>query len=540
MQGYFALVLHAHLPFVRHPEHERFLEESWLFEAITEVYVPLLWLLEGWHRDRLAAPLTLTLTPPLCAMLQDPLLQGRYQRHLEELLELAEKETRRTLWEKPFHELAVAYRDRFRRIREFYRARGGDLVGAFREFQDQGRLEIITSAATHALLPLLGNHPPSLRAQILTACDDYRRCFGRDPRGVWLPECAYAEGLDTVLREAGLRWFILDAHGLLHANPPPRFGIFAPILTPTGLAAFGRDRASARQVWSREDGYPGDPHYRDFYRDIGFDLELDYLKPYLLAPDRRNFTGLKYYQITGRTERKEIYNRATAFERADEHAGHFLRGRLTQIQAAAQALRRPPLVLAPYDAELFGHWWYEGPQFLDLFIRKAACDQTVFALTTPEEYLRVEPTQQVATPAPSSWGDGGYFRVWLNETNEWIYPHLNVAQNRMTELANNCRSRRQEAMGNEFREGDAALAARALRQAAREVLLAQASDWPFILRTGTSPEYARQRVTAHLLRFNKLYEQVKARNIDSAALEQAEQQDNIFPEIDWRYWQSQS
>src|SRR5712675_1659041 len=180
MQGHLSLILHAHLPFVRHPEHEKFLEENWLFEAITETYVPLLQMLEKWRQDGMNAPLTLTLTPTLCSMLQDTLLQDRYQRRLEEMIELAEKELHRTLWEKPLNALAVFYRDRFEKIRDYYLGCKRDLVAAFRRLQEAGALEIITCAATHALLPLLANHPPSLRAQVLVARDHYRTCFGRD------------------------------------------------------------------------------------------------------------------------------------------------------------------------------------------------------------------------------------------------------------------------------------------------------------------------------------------------------------------------
>src|SRR3989441_9194906 len=307
MQGYLSLVLHAHLPFVRHPRHERFLEESWLFEAITESYIPLLQLLEKWAQEGLNVRLTLTLSPTLCSMLLDPLLQERYVRRLDELVELAEKELRRTHREKQLQELAAFYHSRLLVARDFYLTRKRDLIGAFRGLQDRGRLEIITCAATHALLPLLAHHPPSLRAQILIARDHYRSCFGREPRGIWLPECAYFEGAEKVLREAGLRWFITETHGILHARPQPRYAVFAPILTPDGVAAFGRDRDSAQQVWSREQGYPGDARYRDFYRDIGFDLELDYVKPYLPGPGQRGSTGIKYHRITDRSERKRVY-----------------------------------------------------------------------------------------------------------------------------------------------------------------------------------------------------------------------------------------
>lgn len=522
MQGHLALVLHAHLPFVRHPEHEKFLEEDWLFEAITETYVPLIQTMDGWLRDGMDTRLTLTLSPTLCSMLLDPLLQERYLRHLSSLIELAEKEIHRTHWEPATHQLAWMYHHRFTTVRDTYFAYGKNLVGAFRKFQEQGKLEIITTAATHALLPLMADSPQSIRAQILVARDHYRSCFGCDPRGIWLPECAYVDGVENFLQEANIRWFIIDTHGILHAKPRPRYGVFAPIFTPNGLAAFGRDLDSARQVWSRQEGYPGDAHYRDFYRDIGFDLDFDYVKPHLPSPDFRGFTGIKYHRITGSSE-KLPYDRAAALEIAAQHAQHFLDARIAQIQHVGGIIGREPLLLSPYDAELFGHWWYEGIEFLDYFVRKTYYDQNVIKLTTPNEYLRGFPTQQVATPSASSWGEEGYWRVWLNETNEWIQPHLHVAQERMTQLA------------RKFPEATG-LTDRALKQAARELLLAQSSDWPFILRTGTSPDYARKRVKDHLLRFLRLHEQLTSGKVDEIWLTQVESLDNIFPEVNWRYW----
>jgi 1,4-alpha-glucan branching enzyme len=523
MKGYFSLVLHAHLPFVRHPEHEKFLEEAWLFEAITETYVPLLQIMEGWQRDAMESRVTLTLSPTLCAMLRDPLLQERCTRHLNGLIDLAEKEIHRTHWDRAFHDLSWMYHNRFTTIRDAYLNYGRDLVGAFRKFQDLGKLEIITTAATHALLPLLAGHPPSVRAQILVARDHYRECFGCDPRGIWLPECAYFEGVEAFLQEANLRWFIVDTHGVLHARPRPRYGVFAPIFTPNGIAAFGRDLESSRQVWSKHEGYPGDARYRDFYRDIGFDLDFDYVKPHLPSVEHRGFTGMKYFRITGGDAEKQIYDRRAALHAAAEHAGHFLDARMAQIQNLSGILDRPPLVLAPYDAELFGHWWYEGPEFLDYFVRKAYYDQKVFTLITPEEYLRRHPTNQIATPSPSSWGEEGYWRVWLNEKNEWIYPHLQVAQERMTALLHRPNK-------------PTALRERALKQAARELLLAQASDWPFMLRTGSSPDYARKRVKDHLLRFIALHDQLTSTRVDEKWLAEIERRDNVFPEINYGYW----
>lgn len=523
MHGYLALVLHAHLPYVRHPEHPRFLEENWLFEAITECYIPLIEVMEGWLADGMETRLTITLTPTLCSMLRDPLLQERYDAYLNGLIELAEKETHRTLFDKELRPLAQNYLQRFERARELWIRWDRDLVKAFRKFQEAGKLEIITCAATHALLPLLEHYPESVRAQVLVARDHYRECFERDPQGIWLPECAYVPGVEDVIQEANIRWFITETHGLLHARPRPQYGTFAPIYTPNGIAVFGRDFDSAKQVWSRDEGYPGDPRYRDFYRDIAFDLDFDYIKPYLPAPPQRSFTGIKYHRIGGSGSEKEVYDLQLASRAADEHAGHFLKARVEQIRAAGEIMDRPPLVLAPYDAELFGHWWYEGPAFLDLFMRKACYDQDVFKLVTPGEYLKENPTQQVASPSSSSWGEEGYWKVWLNDTNKWIYPHLNIAQERMTEIV------------RQFPNASGSIE-RALKQAARELLLAQASDWPFILRTGTSPEYARKRVKDHLLRFIALHEQLTSTQVDEPWLREIERLDNVFPNVDYRYW----
>jgi 1,4-alpha-glucan branching enzyme len=523
MPGYFALILHAHLPFVRHPEHERFLEESWFFEAVTECYLPLIELLEAWERDRLQVRITLTLSPTLCTMLLDPLLCARYEQRLDALIELADREVMRTRWEPALHRLAAFYQNRFRRLRQLWIESERNLVAAFRRLQTQHRVELIPCAATHAVLPLLADHPPSLRGQVLTARDHYRGCFGTDPVGFWLPECAYEAAIEPALSQANLRWFVLDTHGLLNGTPPPRYGVFAPVYTPGGLAAFAREPEAARQVWSRQGGYPGDPHYRDFYRDAGYDLEFEYVRPYLPMPDQRGFTGLKYHRITGPSGATELYDRDAALRVARTQARHFLEARRGQLGRLSGLMETPPILVAPYDAELFGHWWYEGLDFLDAFVREALQSPNALAFVTPSDYLRRHQTHELAQPAASSWGEGGHLAVWLNEKNEWIRRHLAVAQQRMAEVAD----RWPPAHGLELR---------ALQQAARELMLAQASDWPFILHTGTSPGYARRRLREHLLRFSSLYRQLTSQAVDEPWLSQIESLDNLFPGVNHTHW----
>jgi 1,4-alpha-glucan branching enzyme len=234
--------------------------------------------------------------------------------------------------------------------------------------------------------------------------------------------------------------------------------------------------------------------------------------------------GIKYHRITGKTPHKEPYDPARARERAAVHAGDFLAHRQRQVERLAGAMGGvPPVVVSPYDAELFGHWWYEGPQFLEFLVRKVAFDQRTFRLATPGDYLRENPEQQVATPPMCSWGAGGYAAVWLDGSNDWIYRHLHQATARMIALA------------RDYPSPDP-LTGRALRQAGRELLLAQSSDWAFILKTGTVVDYAIRRTREHVLRFQRLHDQIRERSIDEGWLARVEARDNLFPEIDHRVW----
>ena len=522
--GSFCLILHAHLPFVRHPEHEDFLEEDWLFEALTETYLPLLRMMRRLVDDGVAFKLTISLTPTLCAMLRDELLQERYLRHLERLISLARQEIERHRQNPQLLELAHFYAEFFTTARTFFvETLQRDVVRAFRELQDAGRLEIMASAATHAFLPLLQHFPEAQRAQIRIGCDSYREMFGRDPCGYWLPECGYSHGLDSLLQEANIRWFVLDSHGLMFSRPGPRYAIFAPCYTAAGPAVFARDHESSREVWSAESGYPGDPVYRDFYRDIGFDRAEEELRPFLFPAGVRKFSGIKYHRVTGRTEAKELYHSAWALAAADEHADDFFEKRRARFRELRE-MNFDPVIVTPFDAELFGHWWFEGPRFLESFIRRTANAPDDFRLTTPSEFLATHPSQQVVRPNPSSWGENGFNGVWLDESNAWIYPPLHAATRRMTELA-----RRQ-------RNSTAPTAERALRQAARELLLAQASDWAFLIKNQSAPEYATQRTKDHLRRFSRLEEQLCAEQIDLDFLGECEDRNNIFPELNWRYY----
>jgi 1,4-alpha-glucan branching enzyme len=363
-----------------------------------------------------------------------------------------------------------------------------------------------------------------MRAQVQVAADQYERHFGHRPRGMWLGECGYVPGSDELLAEAGVGYFLVDTHAIGLADARPAFGHYAPLYCPSGVAAFARDTESSQQVWSAKEGYPGDPHYRDFYRDVGFDLPLEYIGPFIHPTGIRTYTGVKYHAIThDKLHDKWVYDPSIARDRAGAHATDFREKRVRQVERLAASMDRPPLVVSPYDAELYGHWWYEGPQFLDDVFRQLHFDQSTVEAITPGDYLDRHPTSQVATPSLSSWGAKGYGAYWCNETNAWTYRHQHVAAERMAELAR----RHPDASG---------LLRRALNQAAREVLLQQSSDWAFIMTTGTTVPYATRRFNEHTVRFTRLYEDLKAGTLDEAWLADVESKDNAFPHLDYRVY----
>lgn len=517
--GFVSIILHAHLPYVRHPRASECLEELWLMEAITETYIPLIEVMQGLLRDGVPFRLTMSITPTLAGMLGDELLQTRYLQHNTRLCQLAEKEVQRTRWQPQLQTIARGYLTQFQKAREIMEGCHCRLLDLFIELERTGSLEIMASAATHGYLPLMFINPKAVEAQIALGIETHRHIFGKAPAGFWLPECGFVPGIDEILEAYGIRYIITDSHGILHAEPRPRYSVYAPVYTPAMVAAFGRDWESSKQVWSASEGYPGDFCYRDFYRDIGFDLDYDYIKPYLVA-GIRGFTGMKYHRITGKGDHKEIYDLEMAKRRAADHAGNFMFNRELQIQYLAARMNRPPLIVAPYDAELFGHWWYEGPQWLDYFYRKTAYEQRIFTMITPSEYLNKYPSNQVSMPSESSWGNGGYHEVWLDGSNDWIYRHLHRAADRMVHLAN-----RYGAAQGDLR--------RALNQSARELLLAQASDWAFIMKTGTMVEYAHRRTQQHIANFTELYHQITENRINNQWLNSLEQDHNIFPWIDY-------
>ncbi len=521
MANYLALVLHAHLPFVRHPEHARHLEERWFYEAMVECYLPLLESFDRMAAQGIPFELTMSVTPPLAAMMRDDLLRQRFHEYLARIEMLAEREMKRLWGDEQFAPIATFYRDHFARMRAVWDRHHGDVLSGLVGHWDAGRLDLLTCSATHCYLPGMLPAREGIRLQLDLGVRGLERIVGRRPTGAWLAECAYHPSFDDEIARAGIRFTIVDTHGILHARPRPPFGVYAPIASPNGVAFFGRDLESSRQVWSRDEGYPGDAYYRDFYRDIGFDLPEKELMGEIAADGSRLMTGLKYFRITGKDVAKQPYQPGVAAQKAREHAENFVAQRIKEGNARAGGMALPPLIVAPYDAELYGHWWFEGPLFLESVFRALQSHAPEMQAITLRRYLERHPVSVQATPSASSWGAGGYGEVWVGAEAAWTWRHVHHATRYIGWLVKKYRSA-------EGRRGEA------LDQAVRELLLLQSSDWPFILKAGTVARYAEARIRAHVHRLRHLGHLVETGIIDGADsewLDDVRRRDNFLSQL---------
>jgi 1,4-alpha-glucan branching enzyme len=489
--GYFSLILHAHLPYVRHKEANR-LEERWVYEAMTETYIPLLWVLDEQPE---ALSWTISFSPPVLELLSDSVIQKRYLEHLDLTLKLIQKEKKRTKT-KQEADVITFYETRYQRIMDTYQKTNCQILNAFKSFMQEGKVSCITSSATHAFLPYAATEQ-AVNAQILAGIKTFEKYFGETPAGFWLPECAYSPGIDKLLFDAGIRYTFVDEQTLLLSKPEPNKGIDAPVYSPHGVALFPRNQFISETIWNSSLGYPGDYDYREFYRDVAYEREFEYIQGFIHPEGIRIDTGLKYWRVTGNTEEKDWYNRENALDKINQHAWNFNHRLLDYLHKHEQSFP-PTLITAPFDAELFGHWWFEGPEFLAKTM-EVSLEKNVNWIT-PQEFLhRHYQDLETVRPSFSTWGRNGSGEVWLNETNAWMYRHLHHCEKKLVEIAAYLSH---EKNPNKIME-------RYADQMVREWMLAASSDWAFIVDQNSASQYAKNRFQEHIERFHSLYESIK-------------------------------
>lgn len=543
--GAFTFVLHSHLPYARMAGRWPHGEE-WIHEAAIDTYLPLLEALHDLAAEGVRYRLTLGITPVLAEQLADGDVLANFDAYVADLRDRANSDIVR--FERGGDErradTARFYRRRFDSMIDQFRNRfGRDIIGAFRSLQDDGYIEIATSAATHGYLPLF-ERDSSIYAQVRQGVRTYERHFGRAPRSFWLPECAYrpayidAEGrrkpgLQEFLGAQGLQVFFVETHTMLGGRPvgkaagdaigpygevPRRYTVpvrddvppadrttFQPYwVSEPQVAALGRNETTGLQVWSADHGYPGDFRYREFHKKDGE-------------------SGLHYWRVTGAGVElgdKDVYDAAAAFARTEEHARHFAGLVEEQVRAYDAESGRYGIVSAAYDTELFGHWWFEGVTWLQHVLRRLAASEVV-DMTGAAQFVREHPPEDVVALPEGSWGQEGTHFTWLNADTQWMWPVINNAQRRMEQIV-------------ERHEAATGATADALAQLGRELLLLQSSDWPFLVTTGQARAYAELRFTQHVERFEALAAQIDGGSIDGALVDDLRQKDNVFADIDVR------
>ncbi|HEY3215501.1 MAG TPA: 1,4-alpha-glucan branching protein domain-containing protein [Candidatus Eisenbacteria bacterium] len=561
--GSFTFVLHSHLPWVLN--HGRWPHGvDWLNEATVESYLPLWQVLRARAAGGRSLGVTLGMTPVLCEQLAHPAFHRELVDYLNQKIGAA-VEDRKWFTRSGENELA-ALAERWERayrssLEDLMGPHGPNLVARFRRLEEQGAIEVITSGASHAYLPLVSSDL-AVAGQVRTARVAHRRHFGRDPRGIWLPECAYRpagtwpspqieaagggagpprqrRGIEEILADQGIRYFFVDSHLLAGGRPlgvyADRFEALRHLARDAGEPAaaagghppyrpyrvgpraaascFGRDPATALQVWSGEHGYPGDPVYLDFHK-------------------KRFPGGHRYWSVThpkADLAHKQVYRPGAAEARCPEHAAHFIALLERTLQEARRLQSASPVVCAMYDTELFGHWWFEGPRFLGEVLD--LCDRGGgVAPMLPSRYLELHPPDEVVSLPEGSWGDGGGHQVWLNPETRWTWAPVHAAEARFAHLTHEAAARPRDPLLD-----------RLLSQAGREMMLLESSDWQFLITTFSARDYAELRVTEHAEAFERLASLAERRGsggalgeADEHFLSEIERRDDLFPDFDWR------
>lgn len=551
--GSFVLMLHSHLPYYRKHGMWPFGEEN-LYECMAETYMPLITALNELKEEGVRASITIGITPILAEQLADTDLQQGFADYLQARLTAVSQDIERypdpTL-EHSEHlaHLARYYQTHYRALLdEFENRYQRNLIGALRRLQDDGCIEITTSGATHGFLPLLGTDE-SIEAQIRVGIETYKRHFGRAPKGIWLPECAYRPAksmpdvengelklrppIEAFLFENGIEYFFTEYHAIEGSKMEEArrtFGIYGHIKyvplqerPTTGLttheaywlknypvAVMGRSNRASFQVWSAAHGYPGDSLYREFHKK---DAE----------------SGMHYWRITSKESdlgTKMLYDPALAFEKIKENADHFVGLVYDLAREQHETTGEHNLIMVSFDTELYGHWWFEGVAWLKRMI--ALMHQcTGLDVETASTYLANHPPRRAISLPESTWGQGGHYWVWNNEHTDWMWPVIHEAEARMRKLS------------LEFAQEGDTLKVRLLNQALRELLLLQSSDWPFLVTTFQAREYAMERFNRHVENFNQLAALLESGETGEKAreiLENMEAVDNPFPNVDYRWF----
>lgn len=563
--GSYVLILHTHLPWVIHHGTSPH-GVDWLNEAVAECYIPLLNVFNELLTEGILPKVSIDISPVLCEQLEHPDFTKIFEDYCLKKIELAKKDEKDfTSWGyHPHHIYLTKFWQQWysERLEDFKYKYSSSIVKALKSLQDLGAIEIFTCAATHGYLPLLGDDR-SVECQIRLAVDNYKKHFGREPKGIWLPECAYRPsyvwktfipvnpyhqeklrpGLEQILAKYGLKYFVTDQNLFERSVPIGRFldlekekieifdGPYSVHFDYNPLRLvhvasserveygtsiiFTRHQMMSMQVWSGDIGYPAEPDYLDFHK-----RHLDSMLRYWRVTDKK--ADMLY---------KTLYYPEWTIKKIDLQANHFIHHLENTLNWYYNKTGYQGTLCTPFDTELFGHWWFEGPEFVRAVIKGLNFSPWVKMATCSEEIFRVNPDIIVKLPE-GSWGVNNNHDVWSNPDTYWTWEAIYNDEKRFGDIIQHIQL-----------DNVNDLLIRILKQSLRELLLLQASDWQFLIYTQSARDYAEQRFFFHHSDFNRLLdfaqkiisgEELSTEEINF--IEECEKRNSLFPELKLEHW----
>lgn len=518
------IILQAHLPYIRHSSDEYFFEEDWYCEALSESYFPLIRMFHKLDTANIPYRITLVISPSLVEMLKDKTLTLRFESYLKSHIALGESEIKR-LKNSPL-ELSSAKQilDNYKTALDELERYKKEPLNALTSILKNGNVEIITSVAAHPFLPLYESRPALVKAGLTTAAKVHFITFKSYSKGIWFPDCGYYPHLDEILKKNVLesRYFYVSPTGFALSEKVIKRGCYAPIRTASGLYAFALDASLRDYVTSSITGYPGDDDYREFYRDIGYDLDLNYIKSYLPNMREAGFTGYKYYSVSGKREDKKLYDREKASFKAHLHADHFVSRLEQKAEDVSSLIDLPPIFNVAFDTELFGHWWSEGVEWLENVLINISKSEKIVSQTASEYLNEFENEVLDGVVARSSTAFNTYSYPYIDGENSSIQRSIFNAIDKVQDLA------------TRFKADKNPVKQKYIKQAVKEILLVTSSDWPQLIHNNTCPDYAIMRINEHLSNINKICDLLSYGKSDTTWLMSVEKRFPLFEGIDYR------
>lgn len=520
-KAYINIVLNAHLPYIRELDNDNFFEEDWYYEAAVESYLPLIRSLNELDKKGVNFKITLVISPSLLEMMKDPLLGERLIKYIDKHIELGEKEIDRLKNDEAFLKNAKDILQDYKKVKKEL-ATYKTVLGAFLSLPSD-KVEFITTAATHPFLPLYESRPSFLNASFSLSDKIHYDNFKSKPQGVWLPLQGYFPSLENYIKQNVLKaeYFFVPSISFALSPSYIKRGSYAPVLTQSGLYAFALDPSLSDKVTSPLLGYPGDDDYREFYRDIGYDLPFSYIGEYVHGSENRGFTGYKYYAVSGKRETKEVYDKAKALKKVTLHAQDFVRTIENKVKTISPYMDIAPIFNIAFDAELFGHWWKEGILWLSKVLTLIDKNNSLF-LTNSTEYLFENASSiEKAELYYSSLSNGTY-----------SYPYLDGDNNSLLRLIYGGVDTTEDLV-KRFRNEINPVKKRYISQAVKNVLLLASSDWPFILHNKTCPHYVKMHIAEHLENIDKISLLLSHNKTDTSWLVKTEKKYPLFEGLDY-------